>query len=507
MRVLIAEFKQESNTRALPTTVRHFEEFHLLRDQEVLDELGPTNAEIGGYAEVLADAGFECVPTMATFAVSGGPVTEDAFAQLQGELLDRIAAAGPVDGVLLALHGAMVADGQPDADWATIAAVRALVGVDVPIGVTMDLHANLTRRCVDAADLIVGFRTCPHVDQRETGRRAARLLVGRLEGRIDPVMAWRKVPMVVPASTHVDFVPGPFQRLQTRTAQLADQGALDSTLFAVQPWMDVPELGFSTVVITDGDRPLAERLACDLAMDAWEERHALLDLELVGPREAIARALTAERGPVVLSDVADGTGAGSPGDSPTVVAALIEAAPDRVAYASVCDPEVVAIAERAGVGARIAVSLGAKRDHVYNRPLDFSGEVVRVGPSSFVFTGTGYHGIRMDMGRCAVLRHGQVFVLVTSLPAFTVDPAFYGSVGLDPREAQIVVVKSHAQFRDGYAEVAEDIIYLDTPGMSPDTIAELDFSSIPRPTYPWDIDMEYQCPDGTISSDPTAKEP
>lgn len=491
MKVVVAEFKQESNTRALPTTVRHFEEFHLLREAEVLAELGDANAEIGGFAEVLAAAGIDGIPTLAAFAVSGGPLTSETFATLQGELLDRVAAAGAVDGVLLALHGGMVADDEPDADGATIAAVRALVGDQVPIGVTMDLHANLTRRCCEAADLIVGFRSCPHVDQRETGRRAARLLVGRLQGRIDPVMAWRKVPMVVPASTHVDFEPGPFQRLIAHTVALEERGALDSTLFAVQPWMDVPELGFSTVAITDGDRPLAQRLAGELATAAWDERHALLDLELVPPHDAIARALAAVSGPVVLSDVADGTGAGSPGDSPAVVAALLDAAPDRPAYASVCDPDVVGEAERVGVGGHLDVSLGAKRDHVYNRPVRFQGEVVRLGPSSFVFTGTGYHGIRMDMGRCAVLRHGNVWVLVTSLPAFTVDPAFYGSVGLDPRDAQIVVVKSHAQFRDGYRDLATDTIYLDTPGMSPDTIAALDFTSIPRPTFPWDPAMEY----------------
>ena len=495
MRVVVAEFKQESNTRALPTTVRHFEEFHLFRDSAVLEHLGGANAEVGGYAEVLSAAGIRCVPTMAAFAVSGGPLTSDAYGRLQGELLERISDARPVDGVLLALHGAMVAEGEPDADGATIEAVRDLVGPGVPIGVTMDLHANLTQRCCDGADVVVGFRTCPHIDQRETGRRAARLLVGMLRGAVAPTMAWRKIPMVVPASTHLDFAPGPFQRLIGRTVELEQRGALDSTLFSVQPWMDVPELGFAAVTITDGDRPLAEELACQLSVSAWEEREAFLEVELVPADEAIARASAMDRGPVVLTDVADGTGAGSPGDSPSVVRALIRAAPDRPAHASVCDPEVVSIAEAAGLGAHVSVSLGGKRDNIYNEPLDFDGEVVHLGKSSFTFTGVGYHGMEMDMGNCAVLRAGQVFVLVTSLPAFTVDPAFYEAVGLDPRDAQIVVVKSHAQFQDRYADLATAIIHLDTPGMSPDTIAELEFGSIPRPTYPWDLDMEYICPD------------
>ena len=493
MSVVIAEFKQESNTRARPTTVQHFEEFHLLRGAAMLEELGTANAEVGGYAEVLAASGIECVPTMAGFAVSGGPLTADAFSRLQGELLDRISDVGNVDGILLALHGAMVAEGEPDADGATIAAVREIVGDRVPIAVSMDLHANLTQRGCEAADIVVGFRTCPHIDQRETGSRAARLLVATLEGRVAPTMAWRKIPMVVPASTHLDFAPGPFRRVIARTVALEERGAIDSTLFAVQPWMDVPELGFAAVVITDGDQPLAEELVCEVATTTWGERHAFLDVELVPPDEAIRRALAHERGPVVLTDLADGTGAGSPGDSPTVVGALLRAAPDRVAYASVCDPEVVATAERAGLGAGIDVLLGGKRDDVYNSPLPFRGDVVHLGAASFTFTGVGYHGMRMDMGKCAVLRHGKIFVLVTSLPAFTVDPAFYEAVGLDPVQAHIVVVKSHAQFQDRYSTLAQAIIHLDTPGVSPDTIASLDFPRIPRPTFPWDPDTEYVC--------------
>ena len=493
MRVVIGEFKQESNTLAPPTTLRHFEEFHLLRGEQILAELGSTNAEVAGFAEVLTETGATCLPTLATFAVSGGPLTEDTYRTLLDELLERIAAEGTVDGVLLALHGAMVADNEHDPDGATLAAVRELVGPHVPIMVTMDLHANLTQRCCDAADAVVGFRTCPHVDQRDTGRRAARLLVAQLEGSLIPTMAWRKVPLVVPASTHLDFAPGPFQRLVHRTVELETAGARDSTLFAVQPWLDVPELGFATVVITHDDQPLADRLACELARAAWAERHAFFDVELVPPEEAVARALSYEHGPVVLSDLADGTGAGSPGDSPRVIAALVEAEPDLPAYASCCDPEVVTIAEQAGLGATIEVALGGKRDNVYNAPLTFTGVVAWLGAAEFSFTGAGYRGVTVDIGRCAVLRRGELRVLVTSLPAFTVDPAFYQAVGLDPAQAQIVVVKSHAQFQDCYATLAEEVILLDTPGMSPDKITELDFRAIDRPTFPWDPDMHYRC--------------
>ena len=211
------------------------------------------------------------------------------------------------------------------------------------------------------------------------------------------------------------------------------------------------------------------------------------------PDEAIRRALGRSDGPVVLSDCADGTGAGSPGDATAVIAALLAADPPLPAYVCVRDPEVAARAAEIGVGGQIDSLIGGKLDHVYNQPVRFTGEVISVGPASFRFGGAGYTGVEMDMGLCAVIRWHNISLLVVSNAVFTVDPAMYRAVGLDPASARIVVVKSHIQFRAGYEGIAKEIILLDTPGMSSDHLETLDFRRVSRPIFPLDRDIDYVC--------------
>jgi microcystin degradation protein MlrC len=492
LRVAIAELKQETNTFVpRPTTLADFAAWHLWTGDDLIAGLGDTNSEVAGFLDVLADVGIEAVPLLATFAISGGPVTTETFQALLADLLSRLEAAAPFDAVLLALHGAMVTAAEDDPDGVMISAVRDVIGPDVPLVVSMDLHANLTRRSIEASDAIVGFRTSPHIDQRETGQRAARLLVGMLRDGVRPVQAMVKVPMVVPASPHMHHLPGPFQRLMRAAAAAETGNVLSASVFTVQPWLDIAEMGFATVAVTDGDPELASAIAQDLAALAWKEREAFLELELVPIAEAIARAVAAPAGPVVLSDLADGTGAGSPGDATAVIAGLLAADLTEPAYICVRDPAAAEAAIAAGLGAEVDLSVGAKLDTIYNQPVRLLGVVTFAGPARFRFGGGGYTGVEMDMGRCAVVRAGQVSVLILGNAVMTVDPAMYRAVGLEPERARIVVVKSHIQFRAGYDDIAREIILLDSPGMSSDHLEALPFRRIPRPMFPFDRDMKF----------------
>ena len=496
MRVAIGEFKQETNTFAWGVTTRQqFEDFHLWFGEEILANMRGTNSEVGGFISVCEERGLTLLPTLAGFAISGGPVTAETYLSLRNELLQRLDAARPFDAVLLALHGAMVAEGEDDPDGATLEAVRALIGPDTPLVVSMDLHANVTQKCVEQADVIVGFRTSPHIDQRETGERAARILADWLEGTVCPVMRHVKIPMVVSASTHIHFLPGPFQRLMEASLEAEQGEILSASVFTVQPWLDITEMGFATVVVADGRPESAERVAANLANQCWAERHALMDTQLVPPDEAISRALAHPTGPVVLSDLADGTGAGSPGDSTAAIEAMLRANPSKPAFLYVCDPEVAAEAQQIGVGGEIDTWVGGKRDNVYNRPVRFVGTIDYVQLSQFRFGGQGYTGMAMDMGLSAILRQGNVHLLVSSKPVMTVDPELYRAVGLEPAEAQIVVVKSHIQFRAGYKDIAKAIILLDSPGMSSDHLTSLNFQRIERPLFPFDPDLEWVAPE------------
>ncbi|HYI24014.1 MAG TPA: M81 family metallopeptidase [Thermomicrobiales bacterium] len=492
MRVVIAELKQETNT-FVPylTTLAGFEAWHLYEGDEILEIARDTNWEVTGFVDMLSDAGIEIVPTIATMAMSGGKVEQATFDELLNRLIAAIEAAEPFDGICLALHGAMVTEQHDDGDGVIIDAVRDLIGPDIPMVVSMDLHGNLTQRCVDGADAIVGFRTSPHIDHRETGQRAARILVDTLNGKVTPVTRMVKVPMVTPASTHRHEVPGPFKRLVDASREAETGGVLAATVFAVQPWLDIEEFGFATVVVADRDAGLAAGTAASLATIAWNEREAFFALDLVDPDVAIARAMAQEDGPVILSDLADGNGAGSPGDATAVIAALLRSGPPRTSLCNVRDPEAARIAAESGVGAEVDLMVGGKLDSVYNQPVRVTGRVEFAGPAAFRFGGGGYTGMGMDMGTCAVIRHEELHLLITSNSCFFIDPEPYRAVGLEPADAQIVVVKSAIQFRSGFVGIERGIMLLDTPGMSSDHLEIFDFTRIPRPFYPFDPDIRF----------------
>src|SRR5215212_1050941 len=491
MRVAIAELKQETNTFVpQPTTLADFDAWHHWRGADLVHGSRDTNTEIAGFLDVLESAKIEPIPILATFAMSGGKVVNTTFQVLLDELIAGLREHGPFDGVLLALHGAMVSDGDDDPDGEIIVAVRAAIGSNTPLVVTMDLHANVTRRSVEHADAIVGFRTSPHIDLRETGQRSAEVMVRMLRDGVRPAMAMVKIPMVVPASTHMHHLPGPFQRLMHSAAAAEGGSLLSASVFTVQPWLDIAEMGFATVAVSDGDATLAEQVAVDLADLVWTERDAFMETELVPIAEAIDRA-DAIDGPVILSDLADGTGAGSPGDATAVIAAMLNAELHEPAFVCVRDPGAAEIAIAAGVGAQVTLEVGGKLDNVYNEPITVQGTVTFAGPARFRFSGEGYTGVEMDMGRCAVIQAGEVSLLILGNSVMTVDPAMYRAVGLEPNDAGIVVVKSHIQFRAGYADIARAIILLDSPGMSSDRLESLPFVKIERPLFPFDRVFEF----------------
>ncbi len=492
MRVLIAELKQETNTFVPQGTgLAQFENWHLWEGERILSEAPGLNWEVTGFLDVLAEAGIEPVPAIATMSISGGRVEQAVFDDLLGRLLAHIERAGEIDAVLLALHGAMVSDRHDDGDGVIAAAVREAIGPDIPLVISLDLHANITRLLVESVDAIAGFKTAPHIDHRDTGQRAARMLVKQLRGEAKPETRMVKIPLVTPASTHLHHLPGPFQRLMELSKELEAGPVLAATLFTVQPWLDIEEFGFAAVVVTDGDPDLAGRVAADLAQRAWDEREAFFATELVEPAEAIERALAHPTGPVVLSEVADGNGAGSPGDATAVIAALLEAGPPKTTLATMHDAEAALAAFAVGVGAEVDLMIGGKLDNIYNQPIRYTGVVEFAGPASFRFGGGGYTGLPMDMGLTAVVRHEGLHLVITSHSCFTIDPEIYRAVGLEPTEAQIVIVKSAGQFRSGYSDLAAEIILLDSPGMSSDRLDIYTFHHVPRPLYPLDRETTF----------------
>lgn len=482
MRIAVASLQQESNTFApVPASVQTFAEDYLLEGSALMDLRG-TATEVGGFLSVLKEAGAEVIPVLAAHAISGGPVRAPDFADLRDRITTGLRAAGPLDGVALALHGAMVVDGEDDGSGALLAAVRAAIG-ELPLAATVDSHANLTARMIDHADILVSYRTYPHVDLDGTGRRAATLLMDMLAGRLRPALAIAKVAMLHSAESHpVDQEP--MRGLWARLEEFRRKGVIvDGGLCPVQPWLDLPDLGFAALSLTNGDPAAARRTAEDLARRAWTHRHAF-EATLVEPRAAIRRALAIDGGPVVLSESADATGAGSPGDSTVVLNALLEMGVAERALLTIVDPQAVRHCAAAGEGARLTVTVGGKLGR-FSPPTTVEGTVRRIGPTQFTFT-TGYTGTVARMGQAAVLDVGPISLVITEHPVMTSDPALYRAVGLEPTEAKIVVVKSPAQFRAAYEPIARSIISLDSPGHSPPNLQRLPFVRRPRPCFPFE---------------------
>ena len=495
MRIAIGAFMYEANSFSpVQTTLDDFAAGTLVRGPALLDYFRDTNTEVAGFLHSCAaipDA--EIVPLLAADANPAGLVQAATYTALRDELLDRLAQAQrtqPLDAVLLALHGAMVAEGEDDPEGAVLAAVRDIVGPAVLIAASLDLHANVTARMAAAADVLVGYRTYPHVDQRRTGERAAAPALAAAQGGPRPRTVVQKVPLIVPAET-MQTTHGPMHEVRAEADWLEAEGAaLAVSVFGMQPWLDLPEAGCSIVVVGTeaGDSHVHARR---LARQFWQRRKAF-DVPLVAPDVAVQRALAAERGPVLLVDSADATSAGSPGDSVAVLQALLDAGCGHTdGAAGLClvplvDPPAAAAAHATGAGETLTLPVGGTLDPEHSASVAVTGRIERLTDGRVLRKGPAYTGMAMDAGPTAVLAIGAIRLLLMSRTIPTSDPEIYRAAGLEPATARIVVVKSPNLFRAAYGPFAQDIILLDTPGVSSPNLHRFNWQRIGRPIYPLD---------------------
>lgn len=487
MRIVIGGLVQESHSFSpILGGWEHFPPGMILRGEELLARRAGTRSEVGGAVDVAAELGAALVPTVAAnAAASSGPLRAEVFASLRDELVAGLRAAGPVDGALLVMHGAMAAEGCEDATGEVLRAARAALGPDLPIVATLDLHANVTATMVEQASAMAAYHTAPHIDLYETGARAMRLLAAIVRGAAHPTPALRRLPMIVPAENG-RTTDGPYAEVMARAVELMRRpGVLDISVCSVQPWLDVEDVGCSALVYADGDQALADELADELAEMLWARRRAFaVDLAPTGP--TIARALAAERGPFVLADSADAPSSGAPGDSTVVLAALVAARPTRPCLHNIVDPRAVAALDAAGVGAEVTIALGAGSGAPFYAPVEVTGRVLRLSDGEFTHKGRGFQGVTFSMGRTAVLQIGQIALLVMSRPILQWDPELYRSQGLEPAEAQIVIVKSPAAFRASYEPLAAEVAVLDAPGVCSPNLPALPWRRARRPIFPLD---------------------
>ncbi|MFZ3233902.1 MAG: M81 family metallopeptidase [Stellaceae bacterium] len=494
MRLLIAMMKHETNTFSpVPTPVARFGNGPgPLYGEAAVDAYRGTGTGLGAYLDLAAREGAEIVLPVAASAPPSRPVEDAAYAEIT-ERICKAAAEGRYDGIMLDLHGAMVTESLEDGEGQFLKRLRAIVP-QTPIAVALDMHANLYDEIVANATVVTGYRTYPHVDTYETARLAGEILLRAMRGEVRPVMAWGNVPML-PHVMRQGTDDHPNKELQHRCAAMSEEGALAASLFTGFPHADITNAGLSAVVVTDGDRELAERLRDELLDRAWVEREAFVyQIEPLEGSIARAKAMPAPapgEGPIVLLDHYDNCASGGTMDTTAVLATIIRQGLEDVAVFAIYDPQAVTQAIAAGIGARVNLSIGGKiampAIPVESPPLTVTGTVKTISNGQYRNRGPMARGLQMDMGPAVVLDTGAVEIALISRHVEPSDLNCLLALGIDPMQKRYVMLKSRIHWRAGLGKLAKAVVDCAGVGVCTSDYGQLRFNKVRRPIYPLDL--------------------
>jgi microcystin degradation protein MlrC len=446
---------------------------------ELLESYGGTRTVMGGMIDGATERGFELVPVFGAFATPAGIVTQTAFGEITGQLIDGLGKAGPLDGLLLELHGAMVVEDDPDPETTLLTAIRQTVG-DLPLVAVTDLHANMTAERVNLLDALVGYRTNPHVDTYESGADAAAHLSRLLSEGLKTTLLHRAVPVLAaPIAQRTADVPL-LRLLATAREQERRHRLLDVTVHGGYAYADVPHAGVSftvTAAIDQAER--AEEVLDLLARQAWEHRSEFA-VELPEALEAVEQATRLYRRhgrPTAIADTGDNINGGGPGDATWLLHAALEAA-DVPVTATLWDPSAVEIARTIGVGGTFEAELGGKAESLSGEPLRGQATVRWLGEGTFTNTGPMATGARVTIGPAAVVEIGRAHVILQSLPVQPNDPEMFRAVGLHPEQQGLILLKGAAAIRAGWAPIVSGFMDAGTPGVTDCDVRRLPYQSL-----------------------------
>lgn len=488
-RILIAECKQEVST--FNPHLSGYGDFGIRRGHELLAYHRTVRNEIGGALSVFdATEEVELVPTYSAFFItSGGTLAKPDWERIASEFLGEIRQAPPVDGVYFCMHGAMASEEELDPEGFLLAETRKILGEEIPIVVSLDLHGILTDRMLEQSDAVVAYHTYPHVDFFETGQRAARLLLRILAGEVKPVTAKVAIPALVRGDELITAT-GAFGE-SIRIAQQVENGpgGLSAGMFIGNPFTDVPELRTYSFVITDDDPELAERQAIRIAESFWAD-HEKMRVPLVSLDE-MAAVLCDHRGggTIALVDAADATSSGASGDSNAVLRTLIASGYRGRTLLPLVDEPAVKAAFAAGIGAMITTPLGGTLDPARFTPVEITATVRLLSDGRFRSESFGEEWLA---GPTAVVEAGNFTLVVSSHAVNLYDRSFFLAHGQDPKRFDAVVVKSPHCQPHMYAEWCVRMVNIDAPGSSSANLPYLGHTRCPRPIFPLDPDVPFQ---------------
>ncbi len=442
--------------------------------------------EIGGFVQMLEewDEEVEPVGLLMAQAWPGGPINAEARQWFCETALAELDKTGNLDGLLLSLHGSLVAEDEADMEGLLLQTIRSHTGNRLPIVVSLDLHAYMTPRMIRLADCIVAYHTAPHIDRFQTGRRAARSLLRILSGA-EPEVVTAHIPIL--ATGELTMTNGPAMRdIYRRIVALEDDDRIISAaLLMAQPWLEVPNLGWTVYLASDGHYSQAGEVAEEVADLCWSRREQLR-VEPFDALDSVDQALAIKGKPVVVADGADSTNSGACGDSTHLLKALLSRKVPERALTIMVDPQAVAHAQKSGAGNQFVFEVGGKRDNVYSKPLPINGLVKALQPARFTLSGHLGDNLPIDMGLSATVRVGDVDLLLVEKTGPGSSPQMYRCVGLEPKDYKIVIVKSPGGFRADFEPFAAGIVLSSCPGCASPQLAQMEYKHISRPVWPLD---------------------
>lgn len=496
-RVLICEFHQETDTfNPILMTKEDFAAFRYTEGMEGYRICKNHSCATRGIIEAIEERGGEVIPTVFVYALAGGRVSDSVLDYVLERLRHYIGEAGHIDAVCALLHGATCTESDNDACGTILKELRRLLGEEMPITVSLDLHANVTTGILKNADVVCGHQTYPHVDIYETAYRAGTMCMRLLEGK-PTYMAAVQIPMLTPPvgySTEKE----PLKSVIDKGKNLVQDGTLlDYTVFNVQAWMDIPEIGSAVVAVAE-DAETAKEKADMLAREFFANRDGYWP-DLMSIDAVIDRAEETDSAkPVILVDSADSPNGGAVGDSVAVALRLRERGSKLRAAMFVKDPEAVAQAFAVGVGNSAEFAVGAKFTADVPGPMVAMGRVRSLHDGQVRREGPVNRGEAFSVGRAAVISFGSMDVLVCEAPAAPGDPQLLRHFGIEPKLYELVVVKANASFRAAYCDFAGEICYADTPGAGAANLKRFHWKHLPKGLYPFDLPEDYALASATV---------
>jgi len=493
-RVLTGRFMHETNTFSrVPTDMAAFRRRDYHGENEIPAAFRGTRSALGATFEAAEEFGWTLIHPVSASANPSGRVTDDAFETIAALILGAVDDKGPIDGVLLHLHGAMVTDGHEDGEGELLARLRAKLGPQVPVIATLDLHANVTRAMADHASALIAFRTYPHIDMYERAWQGARLLDRAMRGEVRPKTVIARRPMMY-GLDHGRTQAGPMAELLARADAIEAAGeALAVSVCAGFSRADIRDVGPSVTVTVDlgggeGANGRGQAIADSFMDHAWATR-GYSSVHMLSVAEAVARARQGKPGdkPLIVADYTDNPGGGGYGDATAFLKGLVEGGVERVAFHAICDPEAIQAGMAAGIGATATLTLGGKTDpSLGGGPLTLTGEVVCLSNGRFIAYGPMGGGVERNYGPSMVFRVGGIDIVLITNNGQATDLGQFTSLGLDPTRYTTVAVKSMQHFRAAFEPIAREVVLVDTGALCSEIYTPELFTKVRRPVWPLD---------------------